>query len=204
MGIVVDIIIIAIIVLSTFLAYKKGLAVLAIKLCAVIISLVLTLLLYKPISNLIINATNIDETIQNAILEKSNDILQGNDENNEDLTKQVVTQAATGQISQTAKDISVQVINTAVIIILFFAIKFALRFVTAIADKVAKLPIINQFNKIGGFIYGLIRGLILVYACLLIIGFAGQINKNNSFSQNVENSTIGKMMYENNVLKILF
>lgn len=204
MGIVVDIIIIAIIVLSTFLAYKKGLAVLAIKLCAVIISLVLTLLLYKPISNLIINATNIDETIQNAILEKSNDILQGDDENNEDLTKQVVTQAATGQISQTAKDISVQVINTAVIIVLFFAIKFALRFVTVIADKVAKLPIINQFNKIGGLIYGLIRGLILVYTCLLIIGFAGQINKNNSFSQNVENSTIGKMMYENNVLKILF
>lgn len=204
MGIVVDIIIIALIALSTFLAYKKGLAVLAIKLCAVIISLVLTLLLYKPISNLIINATNIDETIQNAILEKSNDILQGEDKENEDLSKEVLAQAATGQISQTAKDISVQVINTAVIIILFFAIKFALRFVTAIADKVAKLPIINQFNKIGGFIYGLIRGLVLVYACLLIIGFAGQINKNNSLSQNIESSTIGKMMYENNVLKILF
>lgn len=203
MGIVVDLIIVAIIALSTFLAYKKGLVALAIKLCAVIIALIITLLLYKPISNLIINTTNIDETIQNAILEKSNDVLQnGNSE--EDLSKEVLTQAASGQIAQTAKDISIQVVNTGVIIILFFGIKFALRFVTALADKVAKLPIINQFNKIGGILYGLIRGLVLVYACLLLIGFAGQVNKNNYFSENVEKSFVGKMMYENNILKVLF
>ena len=203
MGIVVDLIIVAIIALSTFLAYKKGLVALAIKLCAVIIALVVTLLLYKPISNLIINATNIDETIQNAILEKSTEVIKDGD-SEEDLTKQVVSQVATGQIAQTARDISIQVINTAVIIILFFAIKFALRFVTAIANKVAKMPIINQFNKIGGFAYGLIRGFVIVYACLLIIGFAGQINKNNYFSESVEQSTLGKMMYENNVFKVLF
>ena len=203
MGIFVDLIIVAIIALSTFLAYKKGLVALAIKLCAVIIALVVTLLLYKPISNLIINATNIDETIQNAILEKSTEVIKDGD-SEEDLTKQVVSQVATGQIAQTARDISIQVINTAVIIILFFAIKFALRFVTAIANKVAKMPIINQFNKIGGFAYGLIRGFVIVYACLLIIGFAGQINKNNYFSESVEQSTLGKMMYENNVFKVLF
>ena len=35
MGIIFDLVIVAIIVLSTFLAYRKGLAVLAIKLCSV-------------------------------------------------------------------------------------------------------------------------------------------------------------------------
>ena len=59
MGVIVDLIIIAIVALSTYLAYKKGLVALAIKLCAVVISIVITLLLYKPVSNLIINTTSI-------------------------------------------------------------------------------------------------------------------------------------------------
>ena len=44
MGVIVDLIIIAIVALSTYLAYKKGLVALAIKLCAVVISIVITLL----------------------------------------------------------------------------------------------------------------------------------------------------------------
>ena len=57
MGILIDIIIIAIVVLSTFLAYKKGLIAQAIKLLAVIIAVIATLLLYRPVANFIINTT---------------------------------------------------------------------------------------------------------------------------------------------------
>lgn len=202
MGIVIDLIIIAIIVLSTLLAYRKGLAALAIKLCAVIIALVLTLILYKPISNLIINATNIDETIQNEILERAADVMQTGDKN-DDLVSSVLEQAKTGAIADTARDVSIQVINIAVIIILFFLIKFALRFVTVIANKVASLPIINRFNKAGGIIYGLLRGLVIVYTCLLLVSFAGKVNTKNPIHENVESSTIGKMMYENNIFNAL-
>ena len=83
MSIVVDIIIVAIILLSTFLAYRKGLISLAIQLVAFVIAIALTLLLYKPVSNVIINVTGIDEAIQNAILEEANDIMS-NDENGSD------------------------------------------------------------------------------------------------------------------------
>ena len=64
MGILVDVIIIALVVLSTFLAYKKGLVAQAIKLCAVIIAVIATLLFYRPVANFIINNTDIDETIK--------------------------------------------------------------------------------------------------------------------------------------------
>lgn len=88
MGVIVDLIIIAIVALSTYLAYKKGLVALAIKLCAVVISIVITLLLYKPVSNLIINTTSIDETIQNAILEKATDVIRQEEES--DLSNEVI------------------------------------------------------------------------------------------------------------------
>ena len=195
--------IIAIIVLSTLFAYRKGLAVLAIKLCAVIIAVIVTLLLYKPVSNLIIEKTNIDETIESALLEKSSEIANSEDKD-DSLVSSVVDQAKTGAIAQTAKNLSVQIINISVIVILFFGIRFALKFVTILADKVAKLPIINQFNKIGGIIYGLVRGLVIVYACLLLISFVGQVNTKNPIHESVEESNLGKMMYENNVFKVLF
>ena len=39
----------------------------------------------------------------------------------------------------------------------------------------------SRNDKAGGIIYGLLRGLIITYVALLLIGFAGQINENNSY-----------------------
>ena len=82
MGIIVDLIIIAIVLLSTILAYRKGFVSLAISLCSFVIAIILTLVLYQPVSNLVINTTGIDETIENAIYEKANDIMEENNEDN--------------------------------------------------------------------------------------------------------------------------
>ena len=158
--------------------------------------------IYKPVSNLIINTTSIDETIQNAILEKATDVIRQEEES--DLSNEVIDFAKDGVLDVKARELSIQIVNTGVIIILFLIIKFLLRFVTVIANKIAKLPIINQFNKAGGLIYGLLRGIIIVYIALLLIGFAGQINQNNKLHKSINESTLGKMMYENNVLNMLF
>ncbi len=200
MGIVVDIIIIAIILLSTFLAYKKGLITLAIQLVSVIIAVVLTLILYKPVSNVIINVTGIDEMIQNAILEEANDIMTNNQEN----ANQVVESIQNNMLPETARTISINIIQGAVILILYVIIRIILRFITALANLVAKLPILNQFNKLGGVIYGILRGLLIVYILLLLVNVSGEIDAKNKVYTTVEESYIGKMMNENNVLSVLF
>ena len=160
MSIVVDLIIVAIILLSTFLAYRKGLITLAIQLVAVIIAIVLTLLLYKPVSNVIINVTGIDEFIQNAILEEANDIMT----NEEEGANQVVETIQNNMLPETARTISINIIEGAVILILYIVIRIILKFVTALANLVAKLPILNQLNQLGGIIYGALRGILIVYS----------------------------------------
>lgn len=211
MGVIVDIIIIAIIALSVFLGYRKGLIALAIQLCAVIIALVATLVLYKPISALIIDNTSLDENIQNAIIEKA----QNNNENNsQENTTQNNELANRDNIDGTeesniinimpevAKQISINIINIGVMLILYFGIKIALHFVTALANIVAKIPIIKQLNKLGGVIYGLLRGILLIYVVLLLISFAGQINPENSLHKQINESFITKEMYEHNIINI--
>ena len=200
MSIVVDIIIVAIILLSTFLAYRKGLITLAIQLVAVVIAIVLTLLLYKPVSNVIINVTAIDETIQNAILEEANNIMT----NDEEGANQVVETIQNNMLPETARTISINIIEGAVILILYIVIRIALKFVTALANLVSKLPILNQLNQLGGIIYGILRGVLIVYVVLLLVNLSGEIEPQNHVYTAVEESYIGKVMNENNILDILF
>ena len=200
MSIVVDFIIAAIILLSTFLAYRKGLITLAIQLVAVIIAVVLTLLLYKPVSNVIINVTGIDETIQNAILEEANDIMT----NGEEGANQVVDTIQNNMLPETARTISINIIEGAVILLLYIVIRIILKFVTALANLVSKLPVLNQLNQLGGIIYGILRGVLIVYILLLLVNLSGEIEPQNQVYTAVEESYIGKMMNENNILDILF
>lgn len=201
MGIVVDLIIIGIIVLSTFLAYQKGLVKLAIGLCAFAISIVVTVILYQPISNLVIHVTAIDETIENAIYEKANEVMQ-NEQNK--AANQVIETTKNEMLPQTARTLAVNIVRGGVMIVLFIAIRIALRFITALADAVAKLPILTQLNKTGGIIYGLARGLLIIYIALLILGIPRQINPNNTVTTSIDQSFLGKTMEENNLLNVFF
>ena len=70
MGIIIDVIILSIILLSTYLGYRKGLIGVAFKILSFIIAILITVILFKPVTLYIINTTTIDETIENAIIEK--------------------------------------------------------------------------------------------------------------------------------------
>ena len=200
MGIIIDLVIIVIILLSTYLAYKKGLISLAVQLIAIIISLAITLVLYKPVTNVVVNVTNIDETIQDAILKKANTMIS---ENNEKSDK-IIETIQSNMLPETAEVIAVNIIQGAVIIILYIVGRVILRFVSIIANIVSKIPIISQINKTGGIIYGLLRCIIIVYAILLIINLSGTINPQNPVYTDLEESYIGKTMATNNILNVLF
>ena len=198
MGIIVDIIIIAIIALSTFLSYRKGIVEVAISFCAFVISIVATFLLYQPISNVVIQTTNIDETIEKAIYEKASESMTPEKEGANPILE--ITQNE--MLPETARNIAVSMVRAGVSLILFIGIKIALKFISALADVITKLPIIKQLNQTGGIIYGIGRGILIVFATLLIVGMLQPIWSDNVINQSVEQSIIGKAMDQNNVLGI--
>lgn len=209
MGIILDIILIAIIALSTFLAYKKGLVKVAVKLCAFLIAVIITLLLYKPVSNIIIDNTQLDEKIENLIIENGTKEIKENDENSNNknfisyMQKYIddtVTNTQNDVIENIAEIVSIKVINILVIIGLFLVTRIALILLTLISDIITNLPIIKQFNKLGGIIYGLIRGLILVYVILAIVFFIVSMTANNSVVELINSSILTRFMYANNIL----
>lgn len=200
MGIIIDLILIGIIALSAFLGYKKGLVELGAKLFAGIIAIIITIIIYKPIGNIIIKNTQIDEEIENVILEKASNIINetSNVSNNEYVqtaTDSVVNQVKDDMLPEQARNIATNVVYIGSALAIFIIIKIALRFITALADMVASLPILKQFNEAGGLIYGILRGILIVGFCILISAIVINLNPNSSIEKRLNETYITKYAY---------
>lgn len=209
MGIILDIILIALIALSIFLGYKKGLIKLAVKLFAFVIAVVVTLVLYKPVSNLIIEKTELDDNIKKVIIENgTQEIEENNGEIKEDgfmaymqdYVGDTIAEAQNDIVTSVAEVVSVKAINLIAIIGIFVVTRVALILLTFISDIITKLPIIKQFNKLGGTVYGVLRGLLIVYFVLGIAFLVVSSTGNNAIISAIDGSIVTKFMYTNNIL----
>ncbi len=201
MEIIIDVVVVLIILLSTILAYRKGLLSLSISLLSVVIAIVVTILLYIPVSSFIINNTQIDEAIENTLLNHATSLIQENI--GDDITGEIIESAATGTLEVQANQIAKSIVVYGTMILIFILVRVALIFVKVLGDIVSKIPILKQVNQAGGIIYGLVRGIILVYAILLLINLFTQIDPNNEVNKVINNTYITKAMYNYNVFDLL-
>lgn len=209
MSIIIDLVIVAFIVTCIMVGYIKGLTGSLIKILSFILSLIIAFVLFAPVSSFIINETQIDENIEKSVRE----MIVGKDLEKDD--KQNMPTAITEYINKevekaannakeeiadnTANKVALTIVKAGTWIGLFIVARVALiclRFITAL---IAKLPVIKQFDKLGGILYGLIEGLIITYAVLAIISFITPMT-NGDFTQNIKKSYVGGQMYNNNLL----
>lgn len=199
--IIIDLIIILIIALFTFIGYKQGLIKVAIKIFSFIIAIIVAITLYKPAANLIIAKTSLDETIKNTMVKKiTPEGLKSTDQVKvPDNISQSIIGGANQTIDEISNTISIKIIEVSSLLIIFIIVKILLKFVSAIADLIAKLPIIKQFNKLGGTLYGLIEGILIIYILLAILSMVAPLIESNIITE-IDQSLIGGMMYNNNIL----
>ena len=215
MGIILDVILVAIIALSVYSCYKKGLVNLAVGLIAVVAAAILALMLYKPVSNIIIKKTNIDETIEQIIIEKVvGDVPEGAEVKFEsaglinyieDVVEDTADEAKSQFAYDTAGTLAVKLINTVVIIGIFIIARVILVVLTFISDIITSLPILNQIDSLGGILYGLIKAILMIYVVLAIAFFIANVAGVTQISDIISSSFITKLFYEHNLLlTILF
>ena len=202
MGIVIDGVIILFILISVFLGYRKGLVSLGIHLVAFIVALVITFILYRPIGSLIMNTTEIDESLQGAIETKLEEIV-GNDDA-QIVTNSIIGDIQSGAISETSRSLSMNIIYGATIIVLFIILRIALVFISAIANWVVELPILKQANKAGGIVYGLLRGVLITYVILLVISLIITFYPGGGLNEAIDQTHLAKAMMEYNILNVFF
>ena len=193
MGLIIDGIIVIFILLSAFLGYRKGIITLGIQLVAFIVALIIGLILYRPIAGIVINSTQIDENLQSTIQANIDDMEENNDNS-----------IVNGIVEQGSREITINIIYGVTLLILFIIARIVLIFISALANIVAKLPILKQFNKIGGVIYGVLRGMIITYAILMIVSLVITLNPKSSIADALESSYLAKSMSTYNILNVFF
>lgn len=218
MVLIIDLAIIVIIGLCIFLGYRKGLIGVAFKILSFFIALIVAVTLSTPLANFIINNTEVDDSIQSAIQDKfisTDEQMQEGQEvevSGKDSFSQEIVKYINGTVSQVKNDsikvishnLTILIIRVIVAIGLYIVTKFILYFFRKIADVIAEIPIIKQFNKLGGLIYGVLEGVLIVYVVLAIASLLAPMISNTEFFVAINNSFIGSIMYNNNlILKIL-
>ena len=213
MGIVVDLIIVAVMLLFIFLGYKKGLTGSLIKLLSFVIAIVLAVILYKPVGNVVIENTTIDDNIRTSLNETFGVQENKQEEKNEENVPSSIMNNINKEIENATDEVKTNVIDETTktvvyvesAIVIFLAVKVVLLIVSLFTSQITKLPIIRQVDKIGGLAYGAIEGIVIVYAILAVISLTSVIWANNAVVMAIGKSTLGEMLYNNNIiLNLLF
>lgn len=212
MSIIVDLVILAIFIICIIIGYVRGLTGSLIKILSFVLSIVIAFILFIPISNLIIENTQIDENLEQSIRE----MIIGNGQNEEENMPQAITDyigqkvegaaddAKEAIADSTANEVAITIVKAGTWIVLFIVARILLIFLRFITSLIAKLPVIKQFDKLGGIIYGILEGLIIIYVLLAIISFVSPM-LNGNLASAIDESYVGSMMYNNNLLlKIIF
>ena len=203
MNYLIDIILLLFIAITTFVGYKKGLIKIAFKLVSFILAIFIAVVLYKPLSNFIINYTPIDNNLEQTIEDRlsASDITK---EETNNIISNYYTNFKTSSISIISENIAKTIVNIGCMILVFLISNIILLLFRFSGDLIAKLPLIKQCNSVGGFIFGLLQGFILVYIFLAIVAILSPVVDINEFINLINSSIITNIMYNNNIILILF
>ena len=181
-----DIVLVAVLVFFALNGRRKGLMMSVFGFFSVIISYIAAALLVKPASEFFKTTP-----AYGILLEKVGEIVPQN---------QMLLGFAPGSVQEMmAEDAAVFLSNVIVSVAIFIIVLILMKIVIKILNSVFKLPGLNFLNKTGGMIIGLVTGFLICYAALAAWGAFAVFE----LPVGMENSTLLKSMFENNLLFIL-
>ena len=215
MAIIIDIVIVAIIALCLFLGYRRGLTGSLLKILSFVLAIVIAFILFKPVSNLVINHTNWDDSLKTSIEQFITEKTSTPEEKSslpqvivdyiDETMAQSVNEAKEVAIENTAQSVTNLIVNAGVWIAVFIIARILLIFIKFITDLIAYLPVIYLFDILCVILYGILEAFVILYVLLAIISFIAPMINNAEFIDALNKSFIGSMLYNNNILlKILF
>ena len=193
MGIIIDIIAVIILALTIIFGYKKGLVGVAYKLVAFIVAIILTLILFTPVANYMIENTKIDDTVYNTIVEK-----MGNGQEVQytqvEYIDNYISQMKNDSVETVAKQIAEGTTTAIAAVGLFIVIRIILIVFYKFSEKLAELPFVKQFNKAGGIVYGVLEGVLIIYLAIYIAVLIATVSGNISWINTINDSMIGRII----------
>jgi len=178
---IIDVIIIAVILICMGLGYYRGFFKVVMNLLEYILSFFLAFKFYPNFMKFLNERFFLNEFMHDILLKGMKTVIESN--MGDEVVEIPIEMLDIPMVAQMANMI-VMVIS---IFILFIIFKLLIKIVSFFVDKLTKLPILKEFNKIGGLIAGLVEGIIIVFLGIAVLNFFG----NEAIDIKLEESLMG-------------
>ena len=207
----IDLLVLILMILSTYLGYKKGFLKTITGVLSIVLSLIFAVTLYPHMESFI-KSTPVYETVYENVGEhiappdvdsnKISDYGAGTLNLPRNFLKQI-QKGANETKEDIATSISESVADSAVKIVSMLAVFLVARLlifmVVFVAGLIKKLPLIGWSDRMLGVLFGFIRGFLIVYLLLAVITVSAHFKSDNFAAKAVKQSEFAKIMYNNNV-----
>lgn len=190
---IIDIVAIIILAITVLFGYKRGLVKVGFKLLTFIVSLILTLVLLTPVTNLVIENTPLDDNIQNAIIQNFGEGSEVNLTGVEFIDK-YIQEIKDTSVEAVSNQIAINATKVVTAIGLFLAIRIISFVFYKFSEMIAELPVVKQFNKAGGILYGVLEGVIIIYLAIMLASVIATVTNNINILEYLNGSFIARLI----------
>lgn len=222
----VDIIILAALGVFGLIGYKKGLMKSILTLGSSLIALILSFIVY-PIMTIVLRATPIYNWIYKMVGEKVGSMeFNGGVQSQGEAIVQNITWIPKILAEQIKNDnntamykilgatnikeyiilyITQMLIGLLAILLTWIILKLVLGIVIGLLSTIVEhLPVISTFNRQGGLCIGIVKGLLILSLITLTLPILMEIPTMSNIQSAIQGSYIGKWLYENNLIIIIY
>lgn len=211
-SIILDIALVLILGVSTWIAAKKGIFKSVYKLFSIVLTIIAVVLLSGPVGNMVESSglgIKIDQMVYTGLIaDKEYDkdlgkmVSTGEEENVSGLPEFVSDAVSTAAESAVVPAISEIVKKLVCAIIIYLVARLLLFLIFLFIDGMFKLPLLKSANKLLGAVVGLISGLLIVY---IVCGIASlNVQYSAVIREIIDGTYLVKYFYDQNYLMNLF
>ncbi len=220
---IVDIVLVIILVLAAFIGYKKGLIQMLISFVGTMLAVLIAYFLGSTTKEFLIKHFALDKTINESVILKLQNIstnaaaTENLQSNGYDIGGIPLPDVLKSALNDFVAEKTTAVINSTASILTGFimtAIAFALTFLIAliiikiiskIIDGVTSLPVIKQFNRLGGMIFSVLGVLIVLNVVFVLMMSFMSLDKFSSIDNMLKASYVGRyLLIKYNPILLLF
>ena len=212
MGLIIDILVLLLFVISFFVMAKKGFVKAVYSISGHILTFILVAVLLTPVTDMLTNTLlgdMVSKNVSKIVLQEGNQKAQEvKDEAREETSlAPVIEKNLLAQGIETVAENAVPYITGIVMkiltaILLFIAIRIIIAILFSLLNTVFKIPVLSQINSLAGGIAGIINSLIIIYVICGILSL--NFEWTNNLRAFVDQTTVLKYFYINNLLINIF
>lgn len=212
------ILVIAVMGITTFVGYKKGLIKMVLSLLSIVITLAAVCIVTPIISDFVKNNTGAYNKLHDAVEEKlfTEEMFSGSEseiikkievpeavrellEKNNSLEKYKEMGVATFK-EYVTRSVTDLIFNAIIFVVSYIIVFIAVRILFAAINLISKLPLINQANKFAGLVIGFAEGLLIVWLLFAAATMLGSTDFGKSVFEQVNGNALLGFLYKNNLV----